>query len=114
MVIAYKKSKFRMHNLAPIEVILSKKVILRPCIFVDAELHFNILRWNTQDWKDLWRPELAGRISMVDSPREVIGAVLKYMGASYNTNNIDSEVNGGKHAVMQNLESLANQVKIIA
>ena len=51
---------------------------------------------------------------MVDSPREVIGAVLKYMGASYNTNSIDSEVNGGKHAVMQNLESLANQVKIIA
>ncbi|GAY53450.1 hypothetical protein CUMW_149330 [Citrus unshiu] len=42
VVIAYKKSKFRKHNLAPIE-----------------------------DWKDLWRPELAGRISMVNSPREV-------------------------------------------
>ncbi|KAH9668132.1 spermidine/putrescine-binding periplasmic protein [Citrus sinensis] len=56
VVIAYKKSKFRKHNLAPIE-----------------------------DWKDLWRPELAGRISMVNSPREVIGSVLKYMGASYKT-----------------------------
>ena len=51
---------------------------------------------------------------MVDSPREVVGAVLKYMGASYNTNNISLEVNGGKDAVMQNLESLANQVKIIS
>lgn len=63
-----------------------------------------------QDWKDLWRPELAGRISMVDSPREVIGAVLKYMGASYNTDNIDSKVVGGKNAVRQNLASLAKQV----
>ncbi|KAH9716561.1 putrescine-binding periplasmic protein-related [Citrus sinensis] len=44
VVIAYKKSKFRKHNLAPIE-----------------------------DWKDLWRPELAGRISMVNSPREAFG-----------------------------------------
>ncbi|KAI3872612.1 hypothetical protein MKW98_025907, partial [Papaver atlanticum] len=28
-------------------------------------------------WKDLWRPELAGKISMVDPARELIGAVLK-------------------------------------
>ncbi|KAH9753602.1 spermidine/putrescine-binding periplasmic protein [Citrus sinensis] len=81
MVIAYKKSKFRKHNLAPIE-----------------------------DWKDLWRPELAGRISMVNSPREVIGSVLKYMGASYNSNNIDLQVAGGKISVQQNLALLANQV----
>ncbi|KAH9753606.1 spermidine/putrescine-binding periplasmic protein [Citrus sinensis] len=80
MVIAYKKSKFRKHNLAPIE-----------------------------DWKDLWRPELAGRISMVNSPREVIGSVLKYMGASYNSNNIDLQVAGGKISVQQNLALLANQ-----
>ncbi|XP_030472131.2 uncharacterized protein LOC115690043 [Syzygium oleosum] len=83
MVIAYKKSKFKKLNMAPIE-----------------------------DWEDLWRPELAGRISMVDSPREVIGAVLKYMGASYNTDNIDSKVVGGKHAVRQNLASLAKQVRL--
>jgi len=63
-----------------------------------------------QDWEDLWRPELAGRISMVDSPREVIGAVLKYMGASYNTDDIDSKVVGGKNAVRQNLASLVKQV----
>lgn len=48
---------------------------------------------------------------MVDSPREVVGAVLKYMGASYNTSNINLEVDGGKDAVLHNLESLSNQVK---
>ncbi|KAL5550790.1 hypothetical protein UlMin_000966 [Ulmus minor] len=83
MVIAYKKSKFRKQNLAPIE-----------------------------DWADLWRPELAGRISMVNCPREVVGAVLKYMGASYNVNNINLQVDGGRDAVKQNLNLLANQVRL--
>ncbi|XP_058085826.1 uncharacterized protein LOC131233206 isoform X1 [Magnolia sinica] len=83
MVIAYKKNKFRKHNLAPIE-----------------------------DWRDLWRPELAGRISMVDAPREVVGAVLKYMGASYNTKDIESQVGGGRNATMQNLAMLQRQVRL--
>ncbi|XP_042505943.1 spermidine-binding periplasmic protein SpuE isoform X2 [Macadamia integrifolia] len=83
MVIAYKKSKFQKHNLAPIE-----------------------------DWRDLWRPELAGKISMVDSPREVVGAVLKYMGASYNTKDIESQVSGGRKTVMQNLAVLQKQVRL--
>lgn len=63
-----------------------------------------------QDWADLWQPELAGRISMVNSPREVVGAVLKYMGASYNTTDIDLQVAGGRNAVLQNLALLARQV----
>ncbi|KAL2901037.1 Spermidine/putrescine-binding periplasmic protein 1 [Bienertia sinuspersici] len=63
-----------------------------------------------QDWNDLWRPELAGRISMVDSPREVIGAVFKYMGASYNTRDISREIPGGIIAVQQNLALFAKQV----
>lgn len=63
-----------------------------------------------QDWADLWRPELAGRISMVDSPREVIGAVLKHMGASYNTQDIHLQVDGGRDAVKQNLALLGKQV----
>ncbi|GLT74914.1 hypothetical protein SLA2020_466790 [Shorea laevis] len=83
MVIAYKKSKFQKHKLAPIE-----------------------------DWADLWRPELAGRISMVNSPREVVGAVLKYMGASYNTSNINLQVAGGRNAVQQNLALLGKQVRL--
>ncbi|XP_022134409.1 uncharacterized protein LOC111006660 isoform X3 [Momordica charantia] len=83
VVIAYNKVQFRRHNLAPME-----------------------------DWSDLWRPELRGRISMVDSPREVIGAVLKYMGASYNTKDISLQIPGGRDAVQQNLTSLAKQVRL--
>ncbi|RAL53162.1 hypothetical protein DM860_006834 [Cuscuta australis] len=83
VVIVYKKREFRKRNLAPIN-----------------------------DWDDLWRPELAGRISMVDSPREIIGAVLKYMGVSYNTKDLDSEVTGGRNAVQQNLASLVKQVRL--
>nr|XP_010933057.1 uncharacterized protein LOC105053546 isoform X1 [Elaeis guineensis] len=83
MVIAYKKNKFRKHNLRPIE-----------------------------DWGDLWRPELAGKISMVDSPREVVGAVLKHMGASYNTKDIESQVIGGREAVLHNLTMLQRQVRL--
>lgn len=63
-----------------------------------------------QDWGDLWRPELTGKISMIDSPREVIGAVLKHMGASYNTKNIDSQISGGREAIMHNLAMLQKQV----
>ncbi|KAL3619085.1 hypothetical protein CASFOL_036655 [Castilleja foliolosa] len=83
MVIAYNNKQFRKHKLDPVE-----------------------------DWSDLWRPELAGKISMVDSPREIVGAVLKYMGASYNTTNIDSQVFGGKNAVLQQLELLVQQVRL--
>ena len=63
-----------------------------------------------QDWPDLWRPELAGKISMVDSPREIVGAVLKCMGASYNTHSIDTQVAGGRSAVQQKLARLQKQV----
>ncbi|XP_071919114.1 uncharacterized protein [Coffea arabica] len=83
LVIAYKKSKFLKHKLAPVV-----------------------------DWADLWRPELAGKISMVDSPREIVGAVLKYMGASYNTHNITSQVAGGKSALKEKLALFAKQVRL--
>ncbi|KAG8382011.1 hypothetical protein BUALT_Bualt05G0032100 [Buddleja alternifolia] len=83
MVIAYNKREFQKHKLAPIE-----------------------------DWSDLWRSELAGKISMVDSPREIVGAVLRYMGASYNTTNIDSQVVGGKPAVLRQLGLLVQQVRL--
>lgn len=83
MVIAYNKKEFLKHKLAPVE-----------------------------DWADLWRPDLTGKISMVDSSREIVGAVLKYMGVSYNTSNIDSEVVGGRHAVQQQLDLLFQQVRV--
>ncbi|KAG8066122.1 hypothetical protein GUJ93_ZPchr0004g39856 [Zizania palustris] len=83
VVIAYNRNKFKRHNLKPI-----------------------------QDWEDLWRPELAGKIAMVDSPREVIGAVLKYLGSSYNTNDMESEVSGGKETVLESLTQLQKQVQL--
>lgn len=44
--------------------------------------------WQPRDWRDLWEnPKLRGRIVLPDSPREVIGLVLKSLGASYNTEN---------------------------
>lgn len=49
---------------------------------------------------------------MVDSPREIIGAVLKYMGASYNTLDITSQVAGGKTALLEKLMLLTKQVNL--
>jgi putative spermidine/putrescine transport system substrate-binding protein len=43
------------------------------------------LGWTPKDWSDLWNPQLQGRISLPDSPREVIGLTLKKLGHSYNT-----------------------------
>jgi putative spermidine/putrescine transport system substrate-binding protein len=48
------------------------------------------LGWTPRDWSDLWRGELQGRISVLDHPREVIGLVLKKLGKSYNTENLDT------------------------
>ncbi|KAI3933057.1 hypothetical protein MKW92_005214, partial [Papaver armeniacum] len=59
--------------------------------------------------KDLWRPEVAGKISTADPPREVIGAILKYMRASYNPKDFNLQVTGGRNAVLQNLLSLQKQ-----
>lgn len=46
---------------------------------------FQDLGWRPEDWRDLWRPELRDRLSMVDQPREVIGLTLKKLGESYNS-----------------------------
>ncbi|PPR93492.1 hypothetical protein GOBAR_AA27180 [Gossypium barbadense] len=111
MVIAYKKTKFQKKNLPPMQYFLIMTLIFSSWHELDE--FFEVLRKPLlQDWADLWRPELAGRISMVNSPREVVGAVLKYMGASYNTTDIDLQIAGGRNAVLQNLELLARQVKL--
>jgi putative spermidine/putrescine transport system substrate-binding protein len=53
---------------------------------------FKELGWTPQDWSDLWRDQdkLRSRISLLDQPREVIGLVLKKLGKSYNTENLDT------------------------
>lgn len=47
---------------------------------------------------------------MVDSPREVIGAVLKHLGSSYNTVDMEIDVNGGREAVLNSFTQLQKQV----
>lgn len=59
------------------------------------------------DWQDLWQPELRGRLSLLDSPREVIGLTLKKLGKSYNTENLDSVAN-----LPEELSNLHQQAKL--
>ncbi|MEH2397114.1 extracellular solute-binding protein [Nostoc sp.] len=47
------------------------------------------LGWTPKDWSDLWRDGMQQRISLLNQPREVIGLVLKKLGKSYNTENLD-------------------------
>jgi putative spermidine/putrescine transport system substrate-binding protein len=47
------------------------------------------LGWIPKDWSDLWRDGMQQRISLLNQPREVIGLVLKKLGKSYNTENLD-------------------------
>lgn len=50
---------------------------------------FKELGWEPTDWSDLWRPELQGRISLLNQPREVIGLTLKKLKQSYNLDNLE-------------------------
>ena len=47
------------------------------------------LGWTPKDWSDLWRDGMQQRISLLNQPREVVGLVLKKLGKSYNTDNLD-------------------------
>ena len=67
---------------------------------------FQQLGWKPTDWSDLWRSELQNRISLLNHPREVIGLVLKKLGKSYNTENLQ-EIS----ALETELKALNQQVK---
>ncbi|XP_057821400.2 uncharacterized protein LOC131034065 isoform X2 [Cryptomeria japonica] len=82
MVVAYRKDKFVKHNIPPIK-----------------------------DWDDLWRPELEGKISMVDAPREVVGAVLKFLGKSYNSS-FESDIRDERQVVRATFNILQKQVRL--
>jgi putative spermidine/putrescine transport system substrate-binding protein len=69
------------------------------------------LNLNIKDWRDLWRPELRDRISLLDSPREVIGLTLKKLGQSYNLNNLNS-VGNLKTKLEAELLALHQQTKL--
>ena len=59
------------------------------------------------DWNDLWRSELRRRISLLDSPRSVIGITLKKLGRSINTGDLNAVPE-----LQTELEALQNQVKL--
>jgi putative spermidine/putrescine transport system substrate-binding protein len=79
----------------------STMIAYRQDIFADRKLA------PPQDWGDLWRPELRGKITLLDQPREVIGLVLKKLGKSYNTADLNAVAN-----LKAELQSLQNQVKL--
>ncbi|QMS90423.1 extracellular solute-binding protein [Nostoc edaphicum CCNP1411] len=64
------------------------------------------LGWIPKDWSDLWRDEMQQHISLLNQPREVIGLVLKKLGKSYNTENLDQVPDLEKE-----LQTLNQQVK---
>jgi len=68
---------------------------------------FQKLGWQPQDWSDLWRDGLRSRISLLNNSREVIGLVLKKLGRSYNTENLDTIPN-----LETELRALNQQVKL--
>ncbi|MEI6441890.1 MAG: extracellular solute-binding protein [Nostocales cyanobacterium ELA583] len=68
---------------------------------------FQQLGWKPPtDWSDLWRSELKNRISLLNHPREVIGLVLKKLGKSYNTENLNQI-----SSLAAELQALNQQVK---
>ncbi|MGI0482048.1 extracellular solute-binding protein [Geminocystis sp. CENA526] len=67
---------------------------------------FEALGWQPEDWEDLWRSNLEHRISLLNQPREIIGLILKKLGYSYNTKNINSIPQ-----VAQEFQTLQQQVK---
>ena len=67
----------------------------------------NKLGLTITDWQDLWNPKLGDRLSLLDSPREVIGLTLKKLGYSYNTDDLNSIPN-----LETELSALDRQVKL--
>ncbi|NJL21250.1 MAG: extracellular solute-binding protein [Leptolyngbyaceae cyanobacterium SM1_3_5] len=54
---------------------------------------FDRLDWKIEDWADLWRSPLQGKLGLIDSPRVAIGATLKKLGQSFNSENLSSVPN---------------------
>ena len=45
---------------------------------------FERLGWQPTEWQDIWHPDLAGRVSLLNHPRITLGMVLKSHGYSAN------------------------------
>lgn len=53
-----------------------------------------------RQWADLWNPSLAGKLTMLDDPSEVLGACLKKLGCSLNSSKED-ELRGAQREALQ-------------
>ncbi|NJN20910.1 MAG: hypothetical protein HC812_06565 [Leptolyngbya sp. RL_3_1] len=53
-------------------------------VLVYTRRPFEGLGWEPTHWQDLWRPELAGRVSLPSHPRLTLGLMLKGLGESAN------------------------------
>ncbi len=51
-------------------------------------------------WSILWNPEYKGKIAMLNSHEEVVGAALKYLGYSLNSSNAE-ELNAARNKLLQ-------------
>jgi putative spermidine/putrescine transport system substrate-binding protein len=67
------------------------------------------------DWADLWpdksrdpKRDLRDRVSLLDQPREVIGLILKKLGKSYNTENLNIP------ELQRQIQTLKQQVKFFS
>lgn len=67
------------------------------------------LKFEINQWADLWRPELTGKLTLPDDAREVIGIALKKIGQSYQLENLDADPNI-LLKLSQELKSLQAQV----
>ncbi|GAQ77821.1 putrescine-binding periplasmic protein [Klebsormidium nitens] len=65
-----------------------------------------------EDWGDLFRPQLKGQVAMLGAPQEVVGIVLKSLGASANARNFDRDVPGGRQALVERYIQLRKQVRV--
>ncbi len=54
-----------------------------------------------ESWKDLWSARMAGKITMLDDPPEVLGACLKMLGYSLNSSHPEELVQAQREAIAQ-------------
>jgi spermidine/putrescine-binding protein len=59
------------------------------------------LNWPPESWRDLWSARLAGKITMLDDPPEVLGACLKMLGYSLNSSHPAELAQAQREAIAQ-------------
>lgn len=63
--------------------------------------HSRLVETPLVGWAGLWDPRLAGRMTMLDDPAEVLGAALKKLGYSLNSQNPDELLAAQREAIAQ-------------